>query len=415
MDGVLLVLGSGVRRFREHLLVSAARRLPIHLFDREKPTWQTPYLHGHDVVDLTDPSAVVAAARRLANRTPVLGVLCYQEQVITAAAEVTAALGLPGMNPAAVHSCRDKGRTRTLLAEARVAQPRFAMVLSPADALSAGERIGYPLVVKPRGGGGSHGVVQAYDQAELIWATEVALASGVPGLADDYRGILVEEYLAGEEISVDCAIFDGECTPFVLARKELGPAPYFEEIGHGVSATDPLLTDPALHTLLTRTHTALGVTHGITHTEIRFGPHGPAVIEVNGRLGGGLIPYLGWLASGIDAADVAVDLALGRRSRLTATGTASAAIRFYPPTEDCRLVSLRLPSAATVPEIVESCPLAAPGDELRVPPNGFGSRLGYTIVRADTPQACAEALARAQKEVAIDAEPLSQLSANGNM
>ena len=37
----------------------------------------------------------------------------------------------------------------------------------------------------------------------------------------------------------------------------------------------------------------------MTHTELRFTDRGPAIIEVNVRLGGDLIPYLGKLATGL--------------------------------------------------------------------------------------------------------------------
>jgi len=74
--------------------------------------------------------------------------------------------------------------------------------------------------------------------------------------------------------------------PFCLARKQLGAPPYFEEIGHVVDATDPLLSDPALLAVLSDAHRALGVADGVTHTEIPAHRRGPVIIEVNARLGG---------------------------------------------------------------------------------------------------------------------------------
>jgi len=92
--------------------------------------------------------------------------------------------------------------------------------------------------------------------------------------------------------------------------------PYFEEVGHIVDAADPLLADPGLAAVLAAAHRALGFTDGITHAEFKLTGDGPVVIEVNARLGGDLIPYLGMRASGIDPGLAAAAVACGQRPQL---------------------------------------------------------------------------------------------------
>ncbi|NED87458.1 carboxylase, partial [Streptomyces sp. SID11233] len=58
-------------------------------------------------------------------------------------------------------------------------------------------------------------------------------------------GVLVEEYLAGPEVSVECVTHQGITTALAVTRKEVGFAPYFEETGHTVDAADPLLPEVA--------------------------------------------------------------------------------------------------------------------------------------------------------------------------
>ena len=166
--------------------------------------------------------------------------------------------------------------------------------------------IGFPLVAKPRSLASSEGVVKARSAAELDWAFGVSRSAGQAGMVS-YPEILLEEYLAGPEISIDAAVTGGEYLPFIIARKQLGAEPYFDETGHTVEATDPLFDDADLMQLLAKAHEVLGWTDGVTHTEVKFTPDGPVIIEVNGRLGGDLIPYLGLLANGVDSARVATD------------------------------------------------------------------------------------------------------------
>ena len=57
---------------------------------------------------------------------------------------------------------------------------------------------------------------------------------------------------------------------------------------------------------------ALGITSGITHTEIKLTADGPRIIEVNGRLGG-YVSEIIKRASGIDLVKAALMIALGHK------------------------------------------------------------------------------------------------------
>src|SRR5207248_3474465 len=142
----------------------------------------------------------------------------------------------------------------------------------------------------------------------------VSLASGEQALESAYRvaheaslvgdepyrgGAIIEGFADGPEISIDGAVFKGEYLPMFVARKSTGLPPFFEETGHIVDAADPLLRDEQLLAVLAKGHQALGIENGITHTEVRLTSRGPVIIEVNGRLGGDLIPFLGKVATGI--------------------------------------------------------------------------------------------------------------------
>ena len=404
-DGVLLVMGSGHQQYREYLLASAAQAAPLWLFDPQEPTWQRPHVQGASVLDVFDPEAALAAARELALTTKVLGVFCYHEGVIRAAAHVAEELGVPGPSPAAVASVRDKSTTREKLTAAGFVQPRRALVAPGADAAGPASAVGFPLVAKPRGLGASQGVVKVAGPRELAWALEVSSSATQAGMDND-GGILLEEYLTGPEVSIDAAVRDGEYLPFVVARKRLGGEPYFEEEGHTVSADDPLLADRELLAMLTEAHRTLGWTEGVTHTEVKFTPRGPAIIEVNGRLGGDLIPYLGQLAGGLDSGRIGADLALGIRPRTTPSVHGCAGIRFLYPPRDARVVEVRLPAVDPAAGLLECAALAGPGDELRLPPQAYAARYGYLVATAGTPQECDAILDRAEAAAELDFEPL---------
>src|SRR5581483_5124787 len=192
--GVVLVIGCGRRLYREYLMASAAARHRLWLFNESELSWQLDYVSGGTVLDLQDPEAVLAAARDLAARTTVLGVMSWDEALIVTTARVAHHLGLPGAGTDGVEGCRDKPRSRRLLTAAGLPQPLFGAAAEEAQAVAVARRIGYPVVVKPRAGGASIGVVQAADEPRLREAFAAAEAASLRGSPEYMGGALVEEY-----------------------------------------------------------------------------------------------------------------------------------------------------------------------------------------------------------------------------
>lgn len=383
LDELVFVVGCGSRHDREYLLAGAARRARVWLLDSEPPTWQSRYLEGFTQVDPSDARALTAAAYLVAQRVKPSGVLCWAEQYVQPVARLVEALALPGFSSEAIRNCRDKRRTRDALAGAGVAQPQSVAVSSLAEARAVAARIGYPVVLKPRGLAGSMGVVLVTGEDELEEGYETAYTPWYPGVPTYEDGVLVETYLDGPEISIDGAVVDGRYVPLFVARKQLSEHPYFQETGHVVDAADQLRDDPELMAMLATAHAALGLRRGMTHSEVRLTSNGPRIVEINARLGGDLIPYVGMLATGIDPTRVAVDVAVGREPQVAPTRTAAAEIRFFYPTEDAIVRGVELPAAVPGLHLAEAT--AREGAVLRLPPRGYLARYAQLICVADGP------------------------------
>ena len=407
--GALLVIGSGLKYYREYLVTSIHRKaraagLRLVLLNNLKPTWQLAYFDEIVVADVFDPAVMVSAATEIAARERVVGLMCWDEPLVLTAGELAAEFGVPGLGSAGVHACRDKHRTRSLLTAAGLPQPGFAMTDDRVVARAAAERIGFPVVVKPRALGASIGVVRADDLATFDAAFDVALSAAKVDTGVYGAEVLVEGYADGPEISVDGAVHKGEYVPLFLARKHLGDAPYFEEVAHVVDADDPLLADQTLACTLSRAHAALGIEDGITHTEVKLTSQGPVVIEVNGRVGGDLIPLLGRISTGIDTGEVLFDVATGTRPEVALSRHAVAGIRFGLPEHDCRVRTVMVPNAA--PGLVAAAPMVDPDTTLRLPPGGYLARHSFVICEADDPRACLDHLTEAAALVEVVADPI---------
>ncbi|MBA5224584.1 ATP-grasp domain-containing protein [Streptomyces griseoaurantiacus] len=405
---VLAVVSGGDPAYRGYCLEAVAADNRLVLIDSTAPPG---FVHDlvvdYELADVQDTEAVVRAGLALAERHEIAGVLTWNEYSLVPAAALAERLGLPGNTVASMLACRDKGTTRRLLAEAGVPSAASKRVDSPEAASHAADRIGYPVVLKPASHAASIGVIRVDRPDDLPGAWQFT-ASGAREQGSEGSGVLVEEYLEGPEVSVECASFAGETVALAVTRKELGFAPYFEEVGHTVTADDPLLrvvAPVARHALR-----ALGVTEGVQHVEMRLTDSGPRIIEVNARIGGDFIGRLVHLATGLDLPAIASALATHRTPDLTATSRGSAAVRILHPPTSGTLLERRMPAhsvGAGGGELREVGWLRSVGENVTLPPQGslYEARIGYLITTAPTLSGAEAARLAAEEAMVVRIRP----------
>lgn len=392
----LLIVGSGEQVYREYLLDRIQRRYEIVLLSHGPITWQAPFVVDGVEVDVTDVDAVRTATAELARRHPLGGVLTWVEGFLAEARSIAVDLGFESP-PASAALSRDKHRQRRAFEAHHVPSAQSIAVSTSDQAVDAAALIGYPVVVKPRHLGGSLDVCRAEDARSVVEAYSAAAAANYPEFGRG-GGVLVEEYLEGPEISVDSWVFDGDAQPVVFASKRLGFPPYFEEVGHIVDTQSLADQYPAVRSAVVGAHVALGLRRLVTHTELRLTAEGPRVVEVNPRLGGDLIPHLGYLASGADLAQAAADIAMGVEPSLRRDRVGAAGIRFRYPDTDVELIGVDVdPAARELPWIERISQLAPTGAVLRLPPRGFLSRAAGVVALARDAVQCEQRLDQAMR------------------
>lgn len=397
MGARLFVVGSGKRVFREYALRAIAKHADIVLVNDELPDWIRKYCDEFVCVDLSDNEKVLDAV----SAVKADGLLTYDERYVELAAQVAERRGFAGPGTEPVRVVKDKKVLRSKLTAAGVGPVKFAVANTRAEAYAAVERVGLPAVFKPRALGGSAGVRLVADHADVAGAFDEATTARVGTTASRYAGILVEEYVDGPEFSVDSVTAGGVTMPLVIAEKQTGLAPYFEEMGHIVPQEPGVLPQEALE-LVCHAHAIAGLDNLVSHSEVRIGAKGPRLIEVNARLGGDLIPYLGLLAQGVDLAGAAAMIALGSQPTIKVEDLGAAAVRFIYPTCDIRYESSALqqaPSAYPGLEVFE--PIVQPGKEMLLPPRGYMSRLAVLVASAPSRAECMRNLESATADLIV--------------
>ncbi|MGM1058997.1 ATP-grasp domain-containing protein [Saccharothrix sp. Mg75] len=335
-----------------------------------------------DVV-LCDTNSPDALAWTVAALGEVAGVTTTSEYFLPAVAGLVTRLGLRGNPPDAVTRCRDKARTRTALAAAGVGQPRFAVVRDPSEAAAAVAVTGLPSVVKPVDESGSQDVLLCGSVSEVRAHLGRVLARRVNARGQRTSGTaLVEEYLDAPEYSVETFAVDGRTGIVGITAKQVGGSPYFVETGHCFPAVLPPGTARRVVSEVTRALAVLGLRHGPAHTEVRVLPDRVAVIEVNARLAGGMIPELVRLAGGADLLEQQIRAAVGLPVEQLRDPTRFAAIGFVTAAAPGTVTAVvGAAEAGALPGVVRVTVTAEPGRPV-VPARNAHERLGHVIAVA---------------------------------
>ena len=284
-------------------------------------------------------------------------ILTFSEAMLRTTAGIAEAARLPFHDVATARVLTDKTRQRQRLRDAGVDDVRSHPLRSPDDWPAAVTHVGLPAVVKPVCGAVSRDTHLVTDTATGARLLREIFADRA---ASPEPYMVAEEYLAGrpglpfgDYVSVESLCEDDGVRHLAITGK-FRLLPPFREVGRFWPA---LLRDgerEAILDLTTRALTALRVTVGLTHTELKLTAAGPRIIEVNGRLGGH-VNGLARTAAGADLVRVAGLRALGRpqSARIVMPDRVHFQHHGLAPTAACQLVGIH--GAARVRQVPGVC------------------------------------------------------------
>lgn len=277
------------------------------------------------------------------------GIVAFNDRTIGPSSVIAGALDLDFHSPEVSLRLTDKLYQRRAMAAAGVPVPDFCELpfgLPHDEALLQAESVHLPAVLKPRSGDGSRNVHHVHTGEQLV---ALLTADAPPAQAGD--GWLLESYLEGPDrpvsrfadvVSVESFMLDGALHHLAVNGRFPFDEP-FRETGSVLPSDLSPVDTRAAQEVAAAAVAALGIRYGCQHTEVKFTPHGPVVIEVNGRVGGA-VPELMALAGGeIDLYRVTMELALGLEPsirlpvRFPRVGFRRLAT---PPVSACRVVAM---------------------------------------------------------------------------
>jgi len=264
--------GYQVREFAE-----AARGLDIELVLATDRCHILDNPWGDDAapVRFEDPEPGIES---LAARGPFEGILAVGDKPASVAAQAAETLGLRFHPAGAARTAANKLLTRERFRVGGLRVPEFRISSTawpPAD-------LRYPCVLKPLDASASRGVIRANNPEEFHLAAE-RIARIHPG------DILVEDYIPGREYALEGVVTNGTLQTLALFDKpDPLEGPYFEETIYVTPSRESPEIQAQIQEAAQMAVTALGLTDGPVHAEMRVNDSGVWMLEVAARPIGGL-------------------------------------------------------------------------------------------------------------------------------
>jgi biotin carboxylase len=388
--------------YRTEAFVEAATKLGVELVcASERPsTFEALAPDSLLTLDFTDPAGSAETIARFAKRRPLDAVVPVDDLTTVVAAAVSQRLGLKANSVPAVSTARDKHAMRRCLAGAGVPVPRFRLVSLADDPAIRAVGVDYPCVLKPLALSASRGVVRANDEREFVAAfrrISAILEMTDVSLPDEARrALLVEEFIPGVEVALEGLLVGG--TLHVLAifdKPDPLNGPFFEETIYVTPSRLPEAAQARIAAVTRDACSALGLTEGPVHAELRVSERGPVVLEVAARSIGGLCSRTLTFGTGLSLEELILCHALGRPLESLERERRAAGVMMIPIPRAGRLTAVHgTDEAAGVDGIEEVAITMHPGQDVVPLPEGW-QYLGFIFARAETPDAVEQALRQA--------------------
>jgi biotin carboxylase len=346
------------------------------------------------------------SAEKLARAIPdVAGIAAVGDKPALAAAHIAARLGLRFHPPEAVEAAGNKYLARGKFVAAGLPVPAYFRVTLDSGAGAACDRAPWPCVLKPIGLSGSRGVIRANTAEEFVAAfARIRRLLDSPEILrhrDPALGFIqIEEYIPGREFALEGLMTGGRLRTLALFDKpDPLDGPFFEETIYVTPSREAAEAQGTMHEAIQRACTALGLSDGPVHAELRANERGAWVLEVAARPIGGLCARVLRFNGGTPLEEVLLRHSLGEEpGELRLDGAASGVMMIPIPRDGIYEGCSGVERARLVEGIEDIEITATEGQRFQRLPEG-GSYLGFIFARGADAYAVEASLRRAHGEL----------------
>ncbi|WP_368982414.1 acetyl-CoA carboxylase biotin carboxylase subunit family protein [Klebsiella pneumoniae] len=341
----------------------------------------------HNVIDLPNthtPEIVRDAVGILNDSQPVDALICIDDFSLEAAACAAEHINVPFSSVNAVKTTKNKLLSRQILEGTDKNAPWVIHERDYHKLPSVLASVELPVIVKPVTSASSRlaYIIKERAQINLLINNIEEEINELPSSYTDFfnRGFLVEKYLTGPLVSVEIGRIGNYYYPFMVTSRIRCASDNVIELGSVMPSSLNDKEEQECFKLAISALDKIGLDNGIFHIEMIYTNSGPAIVEVNGRLGGRTIPVLYELATGNSMFEHLINISQRAEPKAESVYQGQKAVSFFFKAEQYGKVldgtSRALPQ--NLASYIQSFEfMKKPGDTLQK-----GEILGWTIVSA---------------------------------
>lgn len=238
-------------------------------------------------------------------------------------AKVSEELKLNSISTKTALLATNKVHMRNALKKNNVPIPKYAICSTKSEYDAAIRNIGLPAIVKPSDNSGSRGIVFLNDESDIEEAYIYASKNSMENV------VLVEEYMDGDEVSVEVFVTNEGVNIVQITDKITTGAPHFVEMGHTQPSLLPFEIQNEIKKVTTMAVNAIGINGGPAHVELKVTSTGVKIVELGARLGGDFIATnLVFESTGVDLVKENILWSLNEEVEINTRQNRYAAIRY---------------------------------------------------------------------------------------
>lgn len=406
MADTLLIIGAGIEQIEAYRL---ARSMGLRVIGTDMNPSAPAFDHadGAIIASTRDWTETVDAVQASDHAPRIAGVMTVANDVPFTVAKTAEALGLWGMPPDVALRFTSKLAMKAAFDAAGVANPRYREIATVDDLQAAFAAVTGRVILKPDDGRGSKGVLLLEPGADLDAAFAEAHA------ASDSKRLLLEDFIAGPQLSVEGMILNGRYHVVGFADRNYSnleaTIPHIVEDGGTYPARLTPEMEERIRALIETGAVSMGHRNGNLKADIVIDADGvPYIIELASRLSGNYlathhIPYV----YGVDLVGCTIDQCLGRRvapDRLAPKSRNPMCIRYFFPPEGVIRAIDGVDAIAARDDVLALFVYPKPGD--RQPPiHQHGARAGCLMAKGETLEEAERNAERLTAEVRFTVEP----------
>lgn len=356
-----------------------------------------PFANEFKHLNFSDPNTLL----EFLTQNPVDAIMPINDWGTVSAAIVSKSLGLRGITPEAALAATDKGIMRDCWKNNGIPNPKY-FVFSTLNELKEGiQNIGFPCVIKPTDSGGSgRGISVLQGIEDLEWAFDFAK----PFVRNNR--MICEGFVNGTELTVEAITVEGVTT--ILAMSDKVKPELRTRVATSLNYPAKLSAEQTelVETTVIHAIGALGITIGMTHTEVIIQDQNLVMVEIGARGGGGHIFHTIINAvSGVNAPVALAQILTGEHPDLSKIQHRGAVYRFFNPQFGKLNKVEGVEEVRSWPDILDIGLMKSAGDTVGDLKNSL-ERAGHVITSGDSRDAAVALADKAEATVTFFVDPL---------